>query len=46
MIIPEKGGTAYVDSFVLLTSAPHKEAAYKFLEFTLKPEVAAQMAVF
>ena len=44
MIIPEKGGTAYVDSFVLLTSAPHKEAAYKFLEFTLKPEIAAQMA--
>ena len=44
MIIPEKGGTAYVDSFVLLKNAPHKEAAYKFLEFTLKPEIAAQFA--
>jgi spermidine/putrescine transport system substrate-binding protein len=44
MIIPEKGGTAYVDSFVLLKTAPNKEAAYKFLEFTLRPEIAAQIA--
>ena len=29
-IIPEKGGTAYVDSFVILSNAPHKENAYKF----------------
>lgn len=44
LVIPEKGGTAYVDSFAILKSAPHKDAAYKFLEFTLKPEIAAQMA--
>ena len=44
MIIPEKGGTAYVDSFTILSSAPHKENAYKFLEYTLRPEVAAKMA--
>lgn len=44
MIIPEKGGTAYVDSFALLKTAPNKENAYKFLEYTLKPEVAAKMA--
>ena len=40
MIIPEKGGTAYVDSFALLKTAPNKENAYKFLEYTLRPEVA------
>lgn len=44
MIIPEKGGTAYVDSFVLLKTAPNKENAYKFLEYTLRPEVAAKLA--
>lgn len=44
MIIPEKGGTAYVDSFTLLSTAPNKENAYKFLEYTLRPEVAAKMA--
>ncbi len=38
LIIPEKGGTAYIDSFVILKNAPHKEAAYKFLEFIHRPE--------
>ncbi|MBC2855267.1 extracellular solute-binding protein [Cetobacterium sp. 2A] len=37
-IIPEKGDTAYVDSFVILKDAPNKEAAYKFLEFIHRPE--------
>ena len=44
MIIPEKGGTAYVDSFVLLQTAANKENAYKFLEYTLRAEVAAKIA--
>lgn len=44
MIIPEKGGAGYVDSFVILSTAPNKENAYKFLEYTLRPEVAAKMA--
>ncbi|WP_297406141.1 extracellular solute-binding protein [uncultured Cetobacterium sp.] len=38
LIIPEKGGTSYIDSFVVLKNAPHKEAAYKFLEFIHRPE--------
>ncbi|WP_297596628.1 extracellular solute-binding protein [uncultured Cetobacterium sp.] len=37
-IIPEKGGTAYIDSFVIPKSAPNKEAAYKFLDFVQRPE--------
>lgn len=44
LIIPEKGGTAYVDSFVILEDAPHKEAAYKFIEFILRPDVYAHLA--
>lgn len=37
-IIPKKGGTSYIDSFVILKDAPHKEAAYKFIEFIHRPE--------
>lgn len=43
-IIPEKGGTAYVDSFVILSNAPNKEAAYKFIEYIHRPEVYARLA--
>ncbi|MGX6591776.1 extracellular solute-binding protein [Cetobacterium ceti] len=37
-IIPEKGGTSYIDSFVLLKDSKNKEAAYKFLNFINEPE--------
>ena len=43
-IIPEKGGTAYVDSFVILSNAPNKDAAYKFIEYIHRPEVYAKIA--
>lgn len=44
LIIPEKGGVAYIDSFVILKDAPHKEAAYKFIDFILRPDVYAKIA--
>ncbi|MGL5918551.1 MAG: extracellular solute-binding protein [Cetobacterium sp.] len=37
-IIPEKGGTAYIDSFVIPKTARNKEGAYKFLNFIQRPE--------
>lgn len=37
-IIPKKGGTSYIDSFVILKNAPNKEAAYKFINFIHRPE--------
>lgn len=37
-IIPKKGGTAYIDSFVILKSSKNKEEAYKFLNFIHRPE--------
>lgn len=44
IIIPEKGGTSYVDSFVILTDAPHKSAAYKFINFIMEPKIYAEIA--
>ena len=35
---------AYVDSFAILADAPHKEAAYKFIDFILRPDVYARIA--
>lgn len=38
IVIPEKGGTSYIDSFVIPKTAPNKEAAYKFLDYIHRPE--------
>lgn len=40
-IIPEEGATMYQENLCVLKDAPHKEAAHKFLQFYLKPEIAA-----
>jgi spermidine/putrescine transport system substrate-binding protein len=40
-ILPEEGGTIWTDSFSIANDAPHLDAAYKWLNFTLKPETAA-----
>lgn len=37
-IIPKKGGTSYIDSFVIPKTAKNKEAAYQFLDFIQRPE--------
>ncbi|MCI6152040.1 MAG: extracellular solute-binding protein [Fusobacterium perfoetens] len=43
-IVPEKGGIFCLDSFVVLKTAPNKEAAHKFMEYIHKPEVYAMIA--
>jgi len=43
-LLPSKGGVAYIDSFVILKKAPHKDAAHKFIEFIHRPEIYAQIA--
>lgn len=40
-VIPEEGGTMYQENICVLASAPNKEAAQRFLEFYLQPEIAA-----
>ncbi|MBK6466353.1 MAG: spermidine/putrescine ABC transporter substrate-binding protein [Rhodobacter sp.] len=40
-IIPAEGGTMYQENICVLASAPNKDNARKFMEFYLKPEIAA-----
>lgn len=40
-IIPKEGATMYQENICVLKDAPHKEAAQKFLQFYLRPEIAA-----
>lgn len=45
-IAPKEGFVIWVDNFVLLKSAPHKEAAYKFFNFIMQPEIAKDIALY
>ena len=40
-IIPAEGGTMYQENICVLGSAPNKDNAKKFMEFYLRPEIAA-----
>lgn len=40
-MIPEEGATMYQEDMCVLESAPNKDAAKKFLEFYMRPEIAA-----
>lgn len=40
-ILPTEGGTLWVDNFSIAKDAPHSDAAYKWLNFVLKPEIGA-----
>ncbi|ADE85134.1 polyamine ABC transporter substrate-binding protein [Rhodobacter capsulatus] len=40
-IIPKEGATMYQENICVLKDAPHKAAAQKFLQFYLRPEIAA-----
>lgn len=40
-VIPTEGATMYQENVCVLASAPNKENAKKFMEFYLKPEIAA-----
>lgn len=40
-VIPEEGATMYQEDMCVLKSAPNYENAVKFLEFYLRPEIAA-----
>lgn len=43
-VFPEEGMPIFIDSFVMSKEAPNKDNAYKFLDFILRPEVAARIA--
>ncbi len=41
-IIPKEGTTMWVDVFAIPKSAPHPENAHKFIDFIMRPEIAAR----
>ena len=43
-VIPEEGSQIWEDDWGIASGAPHLEAAYAFLNFVLRPEIAAQEA--
>jgi spermidine/putrescine transport system substrate-binding protein len=40
-VVPRQGAAIWTDSFVMLREAPHPRAAHEFLNYVLRPEVAA-----
>lgn len=42
--IPKEGVTGWADTTMLVTDAPHPTCAYKWMEWSLKPEVQAAVA--
>lgn len=45
-VIPQEGGTIWMDNLAILEDSPSKEAAHRFIDFMLRPEVAAQNAEY
>jgi spermidine/putrescine transport system substrate-binding protein len=41
-VLPDEGGTMWVDGYAIAKGAPNVDAAYKFLDYLLRPEVAAK----
>ena len=44
-IYPKEGFEIWVDNFVIMQSAPHKENAYKLLNFLMRPEIAKTVSL-
>ncbi|GAA2447071.1 ABC transporter substrate-binding protein [Agromyces soli] len=40
-VLPEEGGSLWVDGLSIAKGAPHQDAAYEFINFLLRPEIAA-----
>ncbi len=42
-VVPEEGGSMWVDSYSITASAVNVDAAYQFIDYLLRPEVAAKV---
>ncbi|MDR6288643.1 spermidine/putrescine transport system substrate-binding protein [Inquilinus ginsengisoli] len=42
-VLPDEGGTMWIDGYSVARNAPNRDAAYKFLDYLLQPEVAAKV---
>jgi len=45
-VIPKEGSQVWFDVFAIPADAPNKEAAYKFLDYMLRPDVIAKASNF
>ncbi|MHB1328696.1 MAG: polyamine ABC transporter substrate-binding protein [Gemmatimonadales bacterium] len=43
-VVPKEGSMIFADALVMLRSAPHPRAAHAFLDYVLRPDVAAAIA--
>lgn len=43
-VVPEEGGTMWIDAITIPKDAPHPKNAHKFINFLLRPEIAAAIA--
>jgi spermidine/putrescine transport system substrate-binding protein len=44
--VPKEGGVIWVDNLAVLSKAPHRDMAEKFINYLLEPEVGAKLAAF
>jgi spermidine/putrescine-binding protein len=42
-VVPKEGSAAWIDQFCVMSDAPHKDAAYLWIDHMLSPEIASQM---
>jgi spermidine/putrescine transport system substrate-binding protein len=45
-VVAEDGGELWIDSYTIAADAPHRDAAYAFLDYILQPEQAAKETEF
>ncbi len=45
-VLPEEGGSLWIDSLAVPASAPHPRAAHQFIDFSLRPEISAAISRF
>ncbi len=45
-VFPKDGFVMWVDNFAIPKQAPHKAAAYKFLDFITRPDIAEEVALY
>ncbi len=41
-VVPQEGASLFIDSLVLLKTAPHADAAHRFIDFLLEPQRSRQ----
>ena len=44
-VFPKDGFEIWVDNFTILKNAPHRENAYKFINFLMRPEIAKAVSM-